>query len=87
MQEKHQKAFPLIFDKCITVIPSTKPMQERESGQRDDGMGRDTPSRILDEESFCRSINGAVERCRFAESGLGYSYEGKCDNSQRVRRR
>ena len=29
MQEKHQKAFPLIFDKCITVIPSTKPMQER----------------------------------------------------------
>ena len=29
MQEKHQKAFPMIFDKCITVIPSTKPMQER----------------------------------------------------------
>ena len=39
MREKHQKAFPLIFDKCITVIPSTKPMQERESGQRDDDMG------------------------------------------------
>ena len=50
MREKHQKAFPLIFDKCITVIPSTKPMQERESGQRDDNMGRDTPSRILDDE-------------------------------------
>ena len=50
MQEKHQKAFPLIFDKCITVIPSTKPMQERESGQRDDNMARDTPSRILDDE-------------------------------------
>ena len=29
MQEKHQKAFPLIFDKYITVIPSTKSMQER----------------------------------------------------------
>ena len=87
MREKHQKAFPLIFDKRITVIPSTKPMQERESGQRDDNMGRDTPSRILDEESFCRSINGAVERYRFAESGLEYSYEGECDNSQRVRRR
>ena len=87
MQEKHQKAFPMIFDKCITVIPSTKPMQERESGQRDDNMGRDTPSRILDEESFCRSINGAVEQSRFAEGGLGYSYEGKCDNSQCVRRR
>ena len=27
MREKHQKAFPLIFDKCITVIPSTKTMQ------------------------------------------------------------
>ena len=39
MREKHQKAFPLIFDKCITVISSTKPMQERESGQRDDDMG------------------------------------------------
>ena len=39
MREKHQKAFPLIFDKCITVIPSTKPMQERESGQRGDDMG------------------------------------------------
>ena len=50
MREKHQKAFPLIFDKCITVIPSTKPMQERESGQRDDNMGRDIPSRILDDE-------------------------------------
>lgn len=50
MREKHQKAFPMIFDKCITVIPSTKPMQERESGQRDDDMGRDTPSRILDNE-------------------------------------
>ena len=25
-------------------------MQERESGQRDDNMGRDTPSRILDDE-------------------------------------
>lgn len=39
------------------------------------------------EERFCRSINGAVERYRFAESGLEYSYEGECDNSQRVRRR
>lgn len=25
-------------------------MQERESGQRDDNMGRDTPSRIFDDE-------------------------------------
>lgn len=67
MQEKHQKAFPMIFDKCITVIPSTKPMQERESGQRDDDMGRDTPSRILDNE---RSAFAARSMARWNDAAL-----------------
>ena len=67
MREKHQKAFPLIFDKCITVIPSTKPMQERESGQRDDNMGRDTPSRILDDE---RSAFAAQSMARWNDTAL-----------------
>ena len=67
MQEKHQKTFPLIFDKCITVIPSTKPMQERESGQRDDGMGRDIPSRILDDE---RRAFAAQSMARWNDAAL-----------------
>ena len=70
MQEKHQKAFPLIFDKCITVIPSTKPMQERESGQRDDNMGRDTPSRILDDE---RSIFAAQSMARWNDAASRFA--------------
>ena len=57
----------MIFDKCITVIPSTKPMQERESGQRDDDMGRDTPSRILDDE---RSAFAARSMARWNDTAL-----------------
>ena len=89
MQEKHQKAFPMIFDKCITVIPSTKPMQERESGRHDDGMGRGTPSRILDDErsAFAAQSMARWNDAALLKAALGYSYEGKCDNSQRVRRR
>ena len=42
-------------------------MQERESGQRDDNMGRDTPSRILDDE---RRVFAAQSMARWNKAAL-----------------
>ena len=57
----------MIFDKCITVIPRTKTLQACESGQRDDNMGRDTPSRILDDE---RRAFAAQSMARWNDAAL-----------------